>query len=91
MKPSQIIPSKMKSKLSRSLDSERHSLHASPLLTQGQVYGPISGNETEGSDQPISCLRKRGSVSKRRDQTRTMCLQNLLERTLTAHSHCWLV
>lgn len=35
-------------------------------LTQGQFYGPISGNETEGSDWPISCLRKHGPASKPR-------------------------
>lgn len=35
-------------------------------LTQGQFYGAISGNETEGSDWPISCLRKHGPASKPR-------------------------
>ncbi len=61
------------------------------LLTQGQFYEPISGNETEGSDQPISCRRKRGSASKRRDKTRRVCLHDLTERMLAAHARCLLV
>ena len=87
--PDQIIPAELKSKLSRSLDRERHSLHASLLLTQGRFYGPISGNETGGSDQPISCLRKRSPASKLRHKARSTCLQ---PRTAEAnHSISWLV
>lgn len=85
------FPSKLKTKLSLSLDREQHSLRASFLLIQGQCYGPISENETGGSDQPISCLRKRGSACKRRGKMRSTCLHNPTERTVTAHSHCGLL
>lgn len=47
--------------------------------------GPISGNETEGSDWSISCQRKRGSGSKHGAKTRTRGSHDQTERLPATH------
>lgn len=64
LKRSQIIPIRAGNSI---IPLIRQAATFLACLTQGHFYEAISGNETEGSDWPISCLRKLSLACKRED------------------------